>query len=451
MEKKGRKIDKKAIIEWFLVIITGIIINFLCVLIFSITSHATELEYFPMHQNENNNIPVEYYSIFDSYLDSENNYTVIRNGEVFSDGLGFWYVIYPKQDNYGIFAEIDSNGHTFTLYNIGNNPQYINGRLSITYDGQVYNTVYNQNPFTNFWSVESSAYSSSYSYISNFKIYTSNTENAQLVLNYGSGDGIGDETEEEPTIQYGHAMPPNPFEEPTLATGSNYTLPREVPESPTITNYSWTIYNSPSIDNSTVESLLESLIDIVRYNLGYMTTNISNEFDNLLTNIKDYFDYVAKTIQYYGGLIISNIQNGIETLYNNMASLVQPIYEKITELKDGFEEFADLFINPFDQEEFDEQIENSSFFTNYNAIIDNCEVISEIFDYAEERDHFSLYISFENPLANSQHRIISSEINFDWLVPLRSVYRPFVWVCVLIELFVGGARVLTRIIGGHGI
>ena len=279
------------------------------------------------------------------------------------------------------------------------------------------------------------------SYVSNFRIYTDSTK-SEVVLNYSSGN-------EEETEQ-GHATHPH-FDGLHPHYGNTVNPPDEVPPTYTINNYSWTTYNNPPVDNSSTDALLESIFDILSYNAGYLQTNISNEFDNLILNIKGLVDYVGETLQYYGDLIIANIQNGIQNFYDNMVSLIEPIHDKISALQEKVEEFADLFINPFDEEEFEEQIENSTFFTNYNAIIENCEEISEIFDYAEERDHFSLYISFENPFADSEHKIISSEINFDWLVPLRSIYRPFVWVCVLIELFVGGARVLTRIIGGHGI
>lgn len=223
------------------------------------------------------------------------------------------------------------------------------------------------------------------------------------------------------------------------------------PTFPTINNYSWTTYNNPPIDTSTVETLLESIFDSMVYNFSYLFTNLGGLFANLINNIGDLIEFVVDSIYYAVNNIVSAIQDFATDFYNNMVSLFEPIAENIKTLREKIEEFADLFIHPFDEEEFEEQIENSSFMTNYHAIVDNCEVLEEIIDYAEERDHFSLYISFENPLDNSVHRIISSEISFDWLVPLRSVYRPFLWVCVLIELFVGGARVLTHALGGHGV
>ena len=446
MEKKVRKIDN---IEHFLVIITSIIIIFLCVLIFSFTSNASgevENPEYPLIIDFGQN-PSEL-----SLEDIQSGYSMMW-GDLPQD-----YVLYCAGVDQGYF-----NGphgwdyYDYYIYIVSVNPVFeypltldVNSSYyyitnTIEYRFEYYTHSGNWGGFASYNNIR---HQYAYYYMAQgigYILYGTEEEY------YSTDDVLVWEYEHAAPIQTGHATPPGTFDNPVVNSGSNHTLPREVPESPTINNYSWTTYNSPSIDNSTVESLLESLIDIVSYIAGWLSTNLQGEFQNLISNITDLIQYIAETIQYYGGLIISNIQNAIETLYNNMVSLIEPIYEKISELQNKFEEFADLFINPFDEEEFDEQIENSSFFTNYNAIIDNCEEISEIFDYAEERDHFSLYISFENPFADSEHKIIASEINFDWLVPLRSVYRPFIWVCVLVELFVGGARVLTRIIGGHGI
>ena len=178
-------------------------------------------------------------------------------------------------------------------------------------------------------------------------------------------------------------------------------------------------------------------------------------FSNLLNNVGNLFDYVVDSIYYAVNNIVSAIQNLATDFYNNMVSLFEPIaevlkflYESFNDWKEDFTNFADLFIHPFDEEEYEEQIQDCEFLMMYDTLMANCEDIQEIFDNAEERDYFSLYISFENPLADAQHRIISSEINFDWLVPLRSVYRPFLWVFTMFQLFVGSMRLLGNIIGG---
>ena len=461
MEKKKRKID--ILINLALPIVWAFVLLF-CVLLFAFTSNAA---------SNSNSLPIspDYYNTslteeelidllsacdtqYNKDFTSGNYFTMFGDYRIFgryNNIVELHCYVFKIPDNYISFSNSinENNYDSFIWSNIseGISCNFDCIRYALKLEGGVWTPYGFSNSTANIKDSVEPVENTYFTYkaqvvsYSTTSVYVNSTSNKK-VITLGSDDVV---------IPTGHATAPDSFENPTLSSGSNHTLPREVPESPVINNYSWTTYNSPTIDNSTLESLIESLIDVTNYLAGWLSNNLSGEFQNLISNIQGLIEYIGETIQYYCGLIISNIQNGIETFYNNMVSLFEPIAQNLEEIREGFEEFADLFIHPFDEEEFDEQIANSSFFTNYNALIDNCEVLTEIFEYAEERDHFSLYISFENPFADSEHKIISSEINFDWLVPLRSVYRPFIWVCVLVELFIGGARVLTRILGGHGI
>lgn len=248
-----------------------------------------------------------------------------------------------------------------------------------------------------------------------------------------------------PSFPIGLAVPPPT---PILPDFDGQNEPEKVPPSYTINNYTWNTYNPPTPDFSTLEDAVESLYDLIKYEWGYFRDNLNGEFTNLQANIKGLFEYIGQTIQYYGGLIIDSINNGIETFYNNMVALFEPLVNDLNQLKEDFVEFADLFIHPFDEQEFESQMESCELINQYEQLMDNCEVIQQIFDYAEERDYFVLYIDFENPFADSEHKIIHSQISFNWLVPLRSVYRPFLWTFTLFECFVGGMRILGNIIGG---
>lgn len=241
-------------------------------------------------------------------------------------------------------------------------------------------------------------------------------------------------------IQVGTAIvPPEPFI-PEYVGGD--TAPTTVPPSYVLTDYNWT--TKPSFDGSSVLNAIQSTKDT----LDWIGENLRGTISNLGNNIKGLFEYIGKTIQYYGNGIIKSITDGIQNFYDNMKSLIEPLVEKVSNFVDDFKEFADLFIHPFDQEEFEEQIDNCVLITRYNELLDNCEVIQQIFDETSEPDSFILYIDFENPFADSEHKIIASEINFNWLVPLRPAYRPFFTVFTLIECFVGGFRILGNIIGG---
>lgn len=422
----------------------------------SLRTYAAET-YFPMGQNDNNKFTQTDIDKINSYFDGENNFLFIVY-DSYTPQWGPYYVKYfwvyqitkETDGTINTFAEINSNGYQFSLYELSNNNPTI---TKYYYDNYANFIGVNTNgSMNNMQNLTSSLYDSNNSYISNFSLYTDNTKNRKVVLSYG--------TDNDFLHSDGHATEPinNPNNFITDSQGNRI----DRPNTPTINNYSWTTYNSPSVDNSSVESLLESTIDILNYLVGYLTTNLSNEFDNMITNLTNLFNYAVESVENGFNNIVSAIQDLADDIYNNMVSLFEPIaenigelkeklenvVENIGELKDKIEEIADLFIHPFDEEEFEEQIENSSFLSAYNELKDNSDILNEMFANAQERDHFSLYISFENPFADSEHKIISSEINFDWLVPLRSVYRPFLWVCICFELFMGGARVLSSVIGG---
>lgn len=227
-------------------------------------------------------------------------------------------------------------------------------------------------------------------------------------------------------------VPPAPIL-PEYPAGSN--APTQVPPTYTPTDYQWT--TPPAFDGSTLENAISSLNDRVKW----LADNLHLELKNLTDNGKHFVEYIGKTLQYYGNAILQTLNNFIQNFYDNMKNLIEPIYTKISE-------FADLFINPFDEEEFENQIDNCQLITQYNELLENCEVLQQIFNETSEPDSFILYIDFEDPFADSEHKIIHGEINFNWLVPLRPVYRPFLQVFVLIECFVGGFRILGNIIGG---
>lgn len=438
MEKKTRKIDINNIILplfWAFILV-------LCVFILSTTSHAA----LPQSSSLPFLIDIENWSDSQGYsLQNLQDYYDNRWGsaypcDFFSDDVliyetnefSNWYqtyiyytIVYVPFDlnnysydinlnntSYNAF-DIDINYATFTMrgYNriVFNSSRGYNDPQLFINETTSFNIFYNSN--------------NEVTYISNNFNYFNDEDYPVLAIPIPS------------PIDIGIAIIPN-FGNPNLDIDTN---------KPTIPT--WDSVDNTTAPNFDSQNPLQSVFSIIEWGLK----DPNGPFKVITNNTKKGFEYIGACIENLGKTIVENIQNAMTNLYENFVSLFEPINNNIIAIYGKLEEFANLFIHPFDEEEFEEQIENSSFFTNYHAIVDNCEVLTEIIDYAEERDHFSLYISFENPLDNSVHRIISSEISFDWLVPLRSIYRPFLWVCVLIELFVGGARVLTHALGGHGL
>lgn len=398
------------------------------IFIMSMSANAEE-PYFPMQQNQSGDFD-DFLDTINSYIDGENYYYIMYKAAQYGDGVGFAYVKVPKEDG-EFYAEISNDGFHWSLYRIESSAHISIGVLAITYNQQVYDIPDGSNYSSYFTNLVSSNYDTSLAYVSNYKIYTNNTDNAELVLRYGADD---------PIINTGVAViPPGAFI-PEYLTGD--TPPQNVPPEYTVNNYTWT--TAPQFDGSTVINGIQS----IKNTLEWLSSNLHEELANLLNNIKGLATYIGKTIQYYGNAIIETINNAIQNFYDNMKALVEPIYTTLENLYNGFLEFADLFIHPFDEEEFEDQIENCQLISQYNELMDNADVIRAIFNNAEERDYFVLYIDFENPFADSEHKIIHSEISFTWLKNYRSTYRPFLWVFTMMECFIGGMRLLGGIIGG---
>lgn len=390
-------------------------------------SAADAQDYFPMYQNKNGHFSEELKQNISSRFDSENNYILVYYYN-FNPNSGYgryyyYYLIFPKTASGMWYGEKYTNLEQWSLYSVGQT-NFLQGGFYC--DRRTPNTIEGVTSSNNvaqwFQGMPSSNYNSSIDFVSNFQIYTDNTSVKQIVLLYDDGVSIPDgDTAREDT--------PKP--------NANDYFP------------DWT--NAPSFDGSSVENALSSVYDGILWlggNIkdsitglgGYIVDSVMWGLQRIINTIRDKIDEIKTALSN----VVTSINGVLTSIGNSLASFKQ----SFENLKTTLEDVADLFIHPFDEEEFEEQMEDCELINQYNELIENCETIQQIFDYAEERDHFSLYIDFENPFADSEHKIIHSQISFDWLVPLRSVYRPFLWVCTLMECFVGGMRILGNIIGG---
>lgn len=395
---------------------------FLIMIFIMLFSHkaeaASDQDYFPMGQNDNNLFSSSDIQYFDNACNTTDNYVFIK---FFYSGTNNRYknaycLIFSKNANGRIYAEKNNDLIHFSLYTYGQpNSRIVHYQLDTQRGTWYLYRQYEGNGISYFGNSVSSKYSTSVSYISNYRLLTNNTSSAQVVLMY---------------------TPEPEYDDP-----DNDTYPNNA-DKPNIDNY--IPDNEPLFDNTDTMSGLTSIFNFLTW-LGDLIKNLFNYVVNALNwGLQKVINSVRNAIT---GLL-TGIQTAISNAVTTITGFLDDIQDKISDFYDGFVDFADLFIHPFDEEEYEEQIADCELINQYNTLVDNCEVIQQIFDYATERDHFSLYIDFENPFADSEHRIIHSEINFDWLVPLRSVYRPFLWVFTLFECFVGGMRVLGNVIGG---
>ena len=390
-------------------------------------SAADAQDYFPMYQNKNGHFSDELKQNIANRFDSTNNYILVYYYNYNpNSGYGRYYynyLVFPKSAQGMWYGEKFTNLEQWSLYSVGQT-NFLQGGFYCDrrYPNNIDGVSSSNNVAQWMQGMPSSNYNSSIDYVSNFQIYTDNTSAKQIVLLYDDGVSIPD----------------------------GDTAREDTPK-PNIDDYIPDWSNSPSFDNSSIENAIESVFDTVIWlgnNIkdsitglgGYIVDSVLWGLQRIINTIRDKIDEIKTAI--------SNVITSINGVLTSIGNAITSFKQSMENLKTTVENVADLFIHPFDEEEFEEQMQDCELINQYNELIENCETIQEIFDYSEERDRYSIYIDFENPFADSNHKIIHSEINFDWLVPLRSVYRPFLWVFTLLECFVGGMRILGNIIGG---
>lgn len=394
--------------------------------LFSIKGHcAQEQDYFPIINNKNGHFSQELIDNLNTRFDAENNYVIV-NYAYYNPNSGYGryyynYVYWPKNSDGGFFGEKHNNLYQFNLYTIGT-VNFTQGTFwtDRRYPNNIEGVSGNNQTPSWFYGLYSSNYNTDIDYITNYKVLTNNTSSAQVVIYFSYPPEY---------VDYDNDTYPENFDQPDI---NDYVNNAEI----------------PTFDNTDLQSAVSSIWSILQYQFSTLLPNLLNfvidslnwALQKVINNIRNFITELQEVVDDFSQMV-----NGF---LSDIQDLISDLKDAFVEFKEGFEEFADLFLHPFDEEEFEEQIENSSFLSAYNELKDNSDILNEMFANAQERDHFSLYISFENPFADSEHKIIASEINFDWLVPLRSVYRPFLWICICFELFMGGARVLSSVIGG---
>ena len=324
-----------------------------------------------------------------------------------SDDFVYSFVL---SDDYDSF-DITSDSCQMTIRNY----QSISGRIE-TYNGRYYfYGAANYNKFTTDYTItffQNSNKGDGTALVPNISSqnYVYNDDEYSVVFGFGNP--------ERPIIPTGHATPPGEFDSPLYNTG--HAQPVQVPNTPSINNYSWTTHNNPPIDTTNLDSLVSSLIDIVVYNFNYLFTNLAGLFNNLISNIASLFSYIGQVIEYYGNLIISNLQNLITTFYNNMVSLVESISETITYITE-----------PFNSALINTAFTSTNFYGVKTQFVNTFTTFDNAFDITEP-DSFTIIFNVQNitPFYNlgvTSPVIVDLGSNF---LPIRAALRTFLWVLV---------------------
>ena len=421
IDKLGRFLDKywkpAFCVFWFVLVMV-------CFFIWGYieVNAAGEQDYFPMHQNKNGKFSQAVLDKIDQRFDSENNYIFVKWDSYTYNRNNCYVLWFPKNSNTMIYGEKNNDLTNFSLY-------YSNGTFPSNQIRKIEipNNASYINEYTGFnlgvFSGASSNYSANVDYVSNFKVWTSNNEQTRkLVLNYGYL---------EPDYYFpGSAIAPSlipPVYPP------NMPQPSQVPSFRPWNSYTWNTYTPPSIDSSTLESLVESLIDIVKYNAQYIADGVGGAINNLGSNIKNLFEDLGDIIKYYGDVISKNLQDFADNIYDNFKELLEPLNNVVQ-----------LFVKPWDADEFQQQLGESAFYGSLDSTMTSIRTFGTSLTRASEPQDLSFTIN----LTAIGWGI--SEISFNWIKPFRTVIRLIIGCVLVYWLVITVITEINNIIGSGG-
>lgn len=170
----------------------------------------------------------------------------------------------------------------------------------------------------------------------------------------------------------GHSQPPVDDNGHYIEDGNGNRIPK--PNKPTPSVYTPPSIQFPTIDTSSLEKLVESLIDLVQYFISYIGGIINGWFSNLLSNLDSWFDYVVQSFNYAINNVVGAIKDLASTFYNNMVSLFEPLYEFFNGVATFFNNLIQLGIDG-------DSFSLSTFF--YNLLVPDPEDFSQTLIYGD--------------------------------------------------------------------
>lgn len=235
----------------------------------------------------------------------------------------------------------------------------------------------------------------------------------------------------EPVINTGHATPP--------INDQGHYIPNPNPVKPTINPYTPPTPQFPNIDTSSLEKLLESLIDYVEYGFSYIGNLINGWFSNLINNISSWFDYVVESFNRGFNNVVGSIQDLANDFYNNMVSLFEPVSSAINYIG-----------QPISGTVIYDNLINTGIITNYNFIVSTVTGFQDGFTNLSEPNEFKIPIHLED-LPSSYFGTLSTQyIDLSVINPVKTIIRGFLWALVTYSLFVTIIDSIANYINGGG-
>lgn len=204
----------------------------------------------------------------------------------------------------------------------------------------------------------------------------------------------------------GHATPPD-------LSGDNIGS-----DKPDIDDYIPNIPTMPTLDNSSLEKIAESIYNILVWG-----------FNAIKGTLQGLFEYIGDLLSYSFQKVIDNIKNAIQNLYDNFVSLFEPLLNGIAELLNSISQKLDYISQPLDDEAIQEAFNDTALMNDFDSISQTIDGAFTPFTSTEEPDNFKIPLHTEQiPLINSTMLTSSVQyIDLGVINPAKPYIRGVMW------------------------
>lgn len=208
---------------------------------------------------------------------------------------------------------------------------------------------------------------------------------------------------------------------------------------PDIDDYLPTLPTQPTIDNSTLETLVESLIEWLKW-----------AYNGLTGTIKGFLQYIGDTITYSAQKIIDNIKNGINNLYQNFKSLFEPLLNSFSELLTGISEKLDYISQPFDSSALSDAFEETAIYSDIDSISQLTEDSFGVWSNTSEPNSFAIPLHTEQIYIDGHALTTNTQyIDFGVIDSVKTPIRAVMWCLVTFGLLYTIIDSIPNYIGGN--
>lgn len=231
-----------------------------------------------------------------------------------------------------------------------------------------------------------------------------------------------------PVSPTGHATPPD-------LIGDNIDN-----DKPDIDDYLPTLPNMPSIDNSSLEKIAESIFNILQWG-----------FNAIKGTITGLFEYLGDLLSYSFQKVIDNIKNAIKNLYDNFESLFSPLLNGISDLLVSISQKLDYISQPFDSEALQEAFENTAISGDIDSISQLNEQAFGTWSTTEEPNEFKIALHTEQiPLADNVNMTATTQyIDLGVINGAKPYIRGIMWCLLTFSLLYTIIDSIPNYIGGN--